>query len=81
MAPQVTAIRVGQRPVHTRVVIDTDGPATYTRTILDQPYRIVLDLPGATLAVARGGRRSAPGRCARSAGRSTAPRSCASSSS
>ena len=54
MAPQVTAIRVGQRPVHTRVVIDTDGPATYTRTILDQPYRIVLDLPGATLAVAPG---------------------------
>ena len=41
MAPQVTAIRVGQRPVHTRVVIDTDGPATYTRTILDRPYREV----------------------------------------
>ncbi len=55
MAPQVTAIRVGQRPVHTRVVIDTDGPATYTRTILDShPDNRVVAIDRDPTAIAAG---------------------------
>src|SRR3546814_923303 len=43
--PEVTAVRIGDQAAGTRVVLDLSEPVTYRLFTLENPHRVVLDLP------------------------------------
>src|SRR3546814_7457157 len=43
--PEVTAVRIGDQAPGTRVVLDLSEPVTYRLFTLENPHRVVLDLP------------------------------------
>lgn len=45
----VNGVRVWRAPDHTRIVLDLDAPVQHTLTQMDNPERIVLDLPNSRL--------------------------------
>ena len=46
--PQVTGVRVGVYPAKTRIVLDVDSSVTFKSFVLQQPYRVVLDMSEVT---------------------------------
>jgi len=46
--PQVTGVRVGVYPAKTRIVLDVDSSVTFKSSVLQQPYRVVLDMSEVT---------------------------------
>jgi N-acetylmuramoyl-L-alanine amidase len=48
--PQVTDVRVGVYPAKTRIVLDIDRSVTFSSFVLQEPYRVVLDLSEVTWA-------------------------------
>lgn len=46
MALDVLSIRIGPHPDKTRIVIELDQPAPFRSFILDDPVRLVIDMPG-----------------------------------
>ena len=46
--PQVTGVRVGVHPAKTRIVLDVDSSVTFKSFVLQQPYRVVLDMSEVT---------------------------------
>lgn len=50
-AIKVKDIRVGQTAEKTRLVFDLSGPVSYSLSTLDNPSRVVIDLPGSQTAV------------------------------
>ena len=49
--PEATAVRLGQHPQTTRLVIDLSGPVKFEIFTLADPYRVVIDLPEITWAI------------------------------
>ncbi len=49
-ARQVKRIRSWTAPDHTRVVLDMSSQSAYTARVLDNPHRIVIDIPSGRLA-------------------------------
>lgn len=49
-ARQVRRIRSWTAPDHTRVVLDMSSRSAYTTRVLDNPHRIVIDIPSGSLA-------------------------------
>ncbi|MFT5489274.1 MAG: N-acetylmuramoyl-L-alanine amidase [Paracoccaceae bacterium] len=47
-APQVTDVRVGVYPGKTRIVLDVDRSVKFNSFVLQQPYRVVLDMSEVT---------------------------------
>ncbi|MCI0480239.1 MAG: AMIN domain-containing protein, partial [Candidatus Dadabacteria bacterium] len=47
---QVRRIRSWTAPDHTRVVLDMSSRSAYTSRVLDNPHRIVIDIPSCSLA-------------------------------
>lgn len=47
-APQVTDVRVGVYPGKTRIVLDVDRSVKFKSFVLQQPYRVVLDMSEVT---------------------------------
>ena len=45
----VNGVRVWRAPDHTRIVLDLDAPVQHSLTLMDNPQRIVLDLPNSRL--------------------------------
>ncbi|MGI9326252.1 MAG: N-acetylmuramoyl-L-alanine amidase [Pseudomonadales bacterium] len=48
-AADLQGVRVHEAPDHTRVVLDLSGPMGHTLFTLDNPHRVIIDLPEATL--------------------------------
>lgn len=46
--PQVTGVRVGVYPAKTRIVLDVESSVTFKSFVLQQPYRVVLDMSEVT---------------------------------
>lgn len=48
-AAEVEGVRLWRAPDHTRLVLDLDGPASHKIITLQNPYRVVIDIPNSTL--------------------------------
>ncbi len=51
--PKVTTARVGDHPTHTRLVLEMDGPFTFSYFTLVDPERLVVDFPELDFDLAR----------------------------
>lgn len=50
-ASVIQSMRFWQSPESTRVVLDLSSPVTHEISILENPHRIVVDIPGANVNV------------------------------
>lgn len=60
-APTISGLRLGQNGEATRFVFDTSAPLTPKIFVLDDPFRVVMDLPEVTFNVPPGTGRQAKG--------------------